>query len=485
MIDHERSPLNNPSELETEKETFYQFSKAISDKLVTFVGLIPRYSQIYHFLNLPSDVPILILGETGTGKEIVADILYEYGNRRDKEFKKINCGQIPDSLLASELFGHVKGAFTGAVKDKKGIFEQADGHTLFLDEIGELSKDAQKGLLRVLQHKEIVKTGDEEKNVKNVDVKIIAATNKLLLYTPEFRKDLYYRLKNRVISLPNLPDRYLDIPVLLRYFILENNARYKKNVTFVDFLLYLFILTYDWPGNVRELESFIDYSFQNVVNDTLKLDPFFLFFEDHALLPGFTEFSEVREALQIRSNWVSLKFWAIIKGMESMPKGLKKISKFRDRCPSDPKIDEWIPHTKYIYDPIKVADLFKEKYFEILIKAMFFQETPANKEQKKLKSYIDRIKTCYNSYKQVERVIAIVATLRDARLQQDIFTFPFKEASKEFERRYVKAYVDLLGWDAKLIAQQIGMSDDWVRNIMKELTPLPPKDFKNSKNSAG
>ncbi len=476
---------NEQAELDAERKKCYKFCQEISGELVTFIGLIYRYVQIYKFLTLPSDVPILILGETGTGKEIVANIIHKYGNRKEKMLLTINCGQIPDTHLYTELFGHVKGAFTDAYKDKKGIFEQADGQTLFLDEIGELSKDAQKGLLRVIQHKEIVKLGDEERNSKKVDVKIIAATNKQLLYIPEFRRDLYYRLKNRVINLPNLPDRFLDIPALLQFFIRKNNIKYNRNVKFVDFLLYLFVLTYDWPGNVRELESFIDYSFQHVVNDTLVLEPFFLFFEDHTLTPGFTEFSEERKALQVKLNWVSLKFWGIIKGMESMPKGLKKIWKFRERCTSDPKIEEWIPHSKYIYNSIKVEDLFRSEFLDVLMRAILLQETPGVSEQKKLKSYVDRIRNIYNSYKQVEKIITNVAALRDSRLRQDIFAFPFKIASEEFEKLYVKAYVDLVGRDAKLIGQLTGMSDDWVRKIMKKLTPLPPKDSKNSKNSAG
>ncbi len=203
-----------------------------------------------------SDATVLILGESGTGKELLARAIHYNSPRKDKPFITVNCPSIPDNLMESELFGHVKGAFTGAVKDRKGKFELANGGTIFLDEIGDLREDVQAKLLRVLQEHEIERLG-EGRPIK-VDVRVIAATNKnleALIEQGKFREDLYYRLSVIPITIPPLRERKEDIPYLVDFFL----RRYGKEREFEIDPQFLDILTrYDWPGNVRELENVIE-----------------------------------------------------------------------------------------------------------------------------------------------------------------------------------------------------------------------------------
>lgn len=198
----------------------------------------------------------LILGESGTGKEIIARAIHYNSLRKKKPLITVNCPSIPDHLIESELFGHVKGAFTGALKDHKGKFELAEGGTLFLDEIGDLKPALQAKLLRVLQHREIERVGDER--MIKVDVRIIAATNRNLVDLVQggaFREDLYYRLSVFPIMLPPLRERKEDIPFLVRHFLRQVDAG--RNLRIQPEALDL-LINYDWPGNVRELENVIE-----------------------------------------------------------------------------------------------------------------------------------------------------------------------------------------------------------------------------------
>jgi transcriptional regulator with PAS, ATPase and Fis domain len=203
-----------------------------------------------------TDEPVLILGETGTGKEVLARYIHQNSNRRDKIFIPINCAAIPPSLLESELFGYRKGAFTGADKDKKGILEEADGGTVFLDEIGELPIESQVKILRAIEEKEIIPVGDTKP--KQVDVRFIASTNvdlKLKAERGEFRKDLYYRLSVFVYKLPPLRERIFDLPEFVNYFL----KSFGKEVKIDNAVMELFFC-YPWPGNIRELRSVLIYS---------------------------------------------------------------------------------------------------------------------------------------------------------------------------------------------------------------------------------
>jgi len=203
----------------------------------------------------PSTANVLIVGETGTGKELVARFIHESSSRRRGPFIAVNCGTFVESLIESELFGHEKGAFTGALKSKSGLFQAANGGTIFLDEIGELPLEMQAKLLRVLQEKEVRPVGSNEKNP--VDVRVIAATNRDLesaYRAGTFRKDLYFRLNVVTVHLPSLRERRSDIPQLVHCFL----DRYApdQNIQVAPAAMKCF-LQYDWPGNVRELENCI------------------------------------------------------------------------------------------------------------------------------------------------------------------------------------------------------------------------------------
>lgn len=205
-----------------------------------------------------TDVPVLILGESGVGKEVLASFIHEQSNRVENPFVKVNCAALPDELLESELFGYEKGAFTGALRDKIGRFEQADKGTLLLDEIGEMSPHLQAKLLHVLQDAEFSRLGG--KKPIRVNVRIIAATNKKLkeaVLKGEFRTDLYFRLNVIRVELPPLRDRREDIPLLCNYFLEKYRERYQSSVQQFPKDLLEALVRYDWPGNVRQLENVI------------------------------------------------------------------------------------------------------------------------------------------------------------------------------------------------------------------------------------
>jgi len=209
-----------------------------------------------------SDTTILIQGESGTGKELVAGAIHSIGERRDKPIIIINCSALSETLLESELFGHVKGAFTGAIRDRIGWFEQADGGTIFLDEISEITPYIQVKLLRVLQQKEIQRVGESRK--RKIDIRIITATNKDLKSQVEmgaFREDLYYRLKVFPIYLPPLRDRKEDIPLLIDHFIKINNEKAAIKVEGIAKPALKAFMDYGWPGNIRELANAIEHAF--------------------------------------------------------------------------------------------------------------------------------------------------------------------------------------------------------------------------------
>ncbi|MDH4238546.1 MAG: sigma-54 dependent transcriptional regulator [Phycisphaerae bacterium] len=207
----------------------------------------------------PTDTTVLISGESGTGKELVARAIHRCSSRKDKPFVAVDCGSLVENLFESELFGHVKGSFTGATATKYGRFELANGGTLFFDEIGNISINIQTKLLRVLQEREITKVGGSQ--VIKVDVRIVAATNKDLqkgVKAGTFREDLFYRLSVVPITLPALCERRDDIPLLANYFLQKYNKKRKKNIRAISDRAMKALAEYDWPGNVRELENAIE-----------------------------------------------------------------------------------------------------------------------------------------------------------------------------------------------------------------------------------
>ncbi|CAJ93762.1 FhlA-type transcriptional regulator [Cupriavidus necator] len=219
----------------------------------------------------PTDLPVLIDGESGTGKELMAKVIHANGSRTDKPFISVNCGAIPDSLLESELFGHKKGAFTGASNDRRGKFESAHTGTIFLDEIGELPLTGQVKLLRVLEAHEIQRVGSDE--AISVDTRIVAATNKDLRRMSQagtFREDLFYRLSVIHVSLPSLRERRDEIPLLVSYFSDEAAGMLKRRPLKLTPRLRDFLLHYDYPGNIRELRNLM-YRLSCLAGDTADL----------------------------------------------------------------------------------------------------------------------------------------------------------------------------------------------------------------------
>jgi len=219
-----------------------------------------------------TDASVLLLGETGTGKELLARAIHERSPRKQRPLVKVNLAALPSSLIESELFGHVKGAFTGAVADKQGRFRLADGGTLFLDEIGELDPELQTKLLRVLQEGEFERIGSPETH--RVDVRIVAATNRDLRRAMEqnaFRPDLYYRLAVFPIEVPPLRLRRDDIPLLTWHFIAKKQGRLGKTISSIPAKVMEALTEYDWPGNIRELENVIERAMILVSGPTLSL----------------------------------------------------------------------------------------------------------------------------------------------------------------------------------------------------------------------
>jgi transcriptional regulator with PAS, ATPase and Fis domain len=222
------------------------------------VGQSERFRNVLQMIDRVkcTDVPVFIWGESGTGKELIARTIHNEGRTREGRFVAVNCGAIPDHLLESELFGHVKGAFTGALKDKPGLIEDAHGGTFFLDEIGDLSHSLQSKLLRLLQEKEFRRVGDNR--IRRVNVRFISATNKKIereMGRGRFREDLYYRLKIFTIEVPPLRDRREDILFLLNHFLGEYCRMMKRERVYLSPRCLELFMNYSWPGNVRELQN--------------------------------------------------------------------------------------------------------------------------------------------------------------------------------------------------------------------------------------
>ncbi len=249
----ERSLVAENVILRKQIEEKYDFEKMVGEsKEIT--SLI---SEVKKIANSRSNV--LLLGETGTGKELVARAVHYNSARLDKPFVPINCSAIPENLLESELFGYVKGAFTGAAGSKRGLFEEANGGTVFLDEIGELSQQLQAKLLRVIDDHEVRPLGGVQS--RTVDVRFIAATNRDIVKAVQegiFREDLYYRINVVTITLPPLRDRKEDIPILARHFLKKYSQEIGKPVQFIDDAALRLLMNYSWPGNVRELHNIIE-----------------------------------------------------------------------------------------------------------------------------------------------------------------------------------------------------------------------------------
>ena len=225
------------------------------------VGHSPALRRVLELVQTvaPSDSTVLLLGETGTGKELVARAIHDHGRRKDRTFVKLNCAAIPTGLLESELFGHEKGAFTGAINQKVGRLELADQGTLFLDEVGDVPPEIQPKLLRALQEREFERLGSTR--TKKVDARLVAATNRDLesmMAAREFRSDLYYRLNVFPIRIPPLRERREDIPLLVSYFVQKYARQMHKQIEMIPAAAMKKLIEWEWPGNIRELQNFIE-----------------------------------------------------------------------------------------------------------------------------------------------------------------------------------------------------------------------------------
>ncbi len=240
-----------------------QRRQELIDRSFTFEGVFGESAALLEALEIaekaaPTDLPVLIDGESGTGKELMAKVVHTNGRRAEQPLISVNCGAIPENLIESELFGHKKGAFTGASSDRRGKFESADGGTIFLDEVGELPLQGQVKLLRVLQSSEIQRVGSDE--VLNVDTRIVAATNRNLLEMSQqgrFREDLYYRLSVIQVTLPALRERQDEIPLLIDFFCDEAAENLQRPPLRLAPRLRTFLQRYPYPGNIRELRNIV------------------------------------------------------------------------------------------------------------------------------------------------------------------------------------------------------------------------------------
>lgn len=254
---------------EVSKEFAFQNIVGRSKAMMDVFDLIQRVSLV--------DTPVLIEGESGTGKELVAKAIHHNSTRKSMPFIPINCASIPETLVESELFGHLKGAFTGAYTTKKGLLEVADGGTVFLDEIGELPLNLQAKFLRFLQEKTFQPVGSTE--TKKVDVRIICATNKNLqeeVVNGKFREDLFYRINVITIKLPPLRERKEDIPLLVKYFVEKYSKELKKDIKGVSDEAMELLINYSYPGNVRELENIIIGAITLETSDKIQADTLLL-----------------------------------------------------------------------------------------------------------------------------------------------------------------------------------------------------------------
>lgn len=258
-----------------------------SNGFMGIIGASHSLDEVFQTIREVSNIniPVVITGESGTGKEMVARAIHKLSSRSSQPFVPVNCGALPEGTLESELFGHVRGAFTGAIRDKKGRFELAEGGTIFLDEIGEVSQAMQIKLLRVLEEKSFMPVGGE-KQVSS-DVRILSATNrnlKVMVEQGKFREDLYYRLAVVPISLPPLRNRTEDIPVLVNHFMKKYSIETGKQILRLSPAAMTALLNYPWPGNVRELSNTIQYTLIKCHSDMLDLEHLPLEIQDSIVL---------------------------------------------------------------------------------------------------------------------------------------------------------------------------------------------------------
>ncbi|MHC4982733.1 MAG: sigma-54-dependent transcriptional regulator [Planctomycetota bacterium] len=262
-LDELRTVVARLAELTAQRREIHRLREQLDEKygFENIMGHSPAMLGILETVRrvAPADLPVLILGESGTGKELLANAIHSNSRRADKRFVTINCAGLSETLLEDELFGHVKGAYTGAASERAGRFEYADGGTMFLDEIGDMPPEMQAKLLRVLENGEVVRVGSNAP--RRVNVRIISATNTDLadrVSKKSFREDLYFRIKGATISIPPLRERPEDIPVLIDHFIKQANKAHGRTVKGIGAEARRVLMSYPWPGNVRQLRNVLE-----------------------------------------------------------------------------------------------------------------------------------------------------------------------------------------------------------------------------------
>src|SRR5262252_4001775 len=293
-------------------------NEPVDDPLSRVIGDSLAMREVYRLTRLvaPTRASVLLVGETGTGKELIARSLHRLSHRADGPYVRVNCGALSESLLESELFGHIKGAFTGAVDNKTGRFEAAHGGTIFLDEISSLSLKLQVKLLRVLQEREFERVG--ESRTIRVDTRVIAATNQFLedeIAAGHFRDDLYYRLNVVPIYLPPLRERRSDIALLVKYFLERYCEENRRETPSVPPEVLQRLQEYDWPGNVRELENYVERAVVLGQDGTVSFD---------ALIPGSQGERRLRPAKARGADVPSLIQQLVRTAIQSVPAGQGK-----------------------------------------------------------------------------------------------------------------------------------------------------------------
>lgn len=265
-LDDFRAQVNRAAEHAALQRQNQQLENQLQEQLDShgFEGIIGTSEAMRRLIRTarqvaPTDIPVLILGDNGTGKELIARAIHNHSKRRKNRLVALNCAGLSENILEDELFGHVRGAFTGATTEREGRFEHADHGTLFMDEIGDMPQPMQAKLLRVLENGEVVRLGSNEP--VNVNVRLISATNKPLdemVAEKRFREDLYFRIKGVTIQIPPLRERRDDIPLLIHYFMQQAARRYEKEIDGIDPAAMQALMSYSWPGNVRELKNVVE-----------------------------------------------------------------------------------------------------------------------------------------------------------------------------------------------------------------------------------
>jgi len=448
-------------------------------KIITYDGLQKVFENIRLCQNSDPRQVILITGERGVGKELVAKAIHRDSDRKDKLFVAMNCAAIPKELLESELFGHVKGAFSGAIKNKPGRFLEADKGVLFLDEIGNISLETQAKLLRVIEDRKVVKVGDDYKNAKDIDVKVIVATNKDLLSEIKegrFKADLHDRIKGFPIHIPPLRERILDIPVLVKNFVFveDENGRTKKGISSLQFELLFFCICWPWPGNVRELKSFIGFCHNKCDSrGVLGIKHAKGFFGDDPSSPIyhyrlFLDYmvKHAPSELQKFAHWKTKKLnkqhgrVSLYLGEETEYEEIKL-----DEIPEPGR-----PSRNRVVELSRIVD-----HDNFLQKIRNRQELSPQEEElkrclnepKKHENYVDRI---YGLKYLFERnFISWHAELFPLQKEMvDIYSLPYKQAKIEFKYEYSKRTLERNNGNKTKTVKEMSISDETLRKNLKK-----------------